>query len=572
MQEKTTLGLCTIVKNEEEMIGQCLESVREAVDEIVIVDTGSTDRTVEIAKSFGARVYHHPWQDSFSEARNYALKFATADWIIHLDADEKLEADDVALLREAIQNSAVNSYLLPIFNYLPEGIISKFYYRRLFRRQGAQYVGRVHNQILIDGPAEMLEIRIHHYGYNLSEEKMQAKYRRTETLIRKQIEDEPDNVFHRFNLVRILRNKGEYDQAIEEGLSALRMPNVKDRIGFYLMIVNDVCHSMILADRPVEIFPLCTEALKHDPLNMDLLFVLAGAYVSTGQYEEAIRYYQKWIQAKKMTNGRPKDVAMSIDTWSLEALVHENIAKCHKYLDNYSLALEYFERAIELDARRIESYKGIALCHLEHKRLKEALTVLERADRAGIGDAFVYYKMGLLCQELNRPYDAIHWLEKSLSLDSDNAEVWNAKSVMELTISQFNEARESLERCLSLAPGHTGARYNRIRLTLLLGEDEAFEQHSKQLLQSKNLPPSLMKEMADLCLQFKKYAQAISLYEKYLLANDRDVDALHNLSTCYLLTGNLEAAKVGYQAVLMINPNYTLSKENLNRIMTVEMQ
>ena len=77
-----SISLCMIVKNEEENLPRCLDSVRDVVDEIVIVDTGSTDRTVEIAESYGAKVFYHPWEGSFSKARNYSLKYATCDWIL----------------------------------------------------------------------------------------------------------------------------------------------------------------------------------------------------------------------------------------------------------------------------------------------------------------------------------------------------------------------------------------------------------------------------------------------------------------------------------------------------------
>ena len=79
-----------IVRDEESRLPACLESIRPAVDEIVIVDTGSTDRTVEIARSFGARVEVHPWQGDFSQARNIALELACGTWILYIDADERL--------------------------------------------------------------------------------------------------------------------------------------------------------------------------------------------------------------------------------------------------------------------------------------------------------------------------------------------------------------------------------------------------------------------------------------------------------------------------------------------------
>ncbi len=77
----STISLCMIVKDdEEEFLPQCLDSVKDVVDEMIIVDTGSTDRTMEIAKSYGARVYEHPWQGSFSEACNYRMQFVINDF------------------------------------------------------------------------------------------------------------------------------------------------------------------------------------------------------------------------------------------------------------------------------------------------------------------------------------------------------------------------------------------------------------------------------------------------------------------------------------------------------------
>ena len=84
------LSLCMIVKNEEKFLAGCLESVKNIVDEIIIVDTGSTDKTIEIANSYNAKVYHFEWKNDFSLARNESIKHATGDWILILDADERL--------------------------------------------------------------------------------------------------------------------------------------------------------------------------------------------------------------------------------------------------------------------------------------------------------------------------------------------------------------------------------------------------------------------------------------------------------------------------------------------------
>jgi glycosyltransferase involved in cell wall biosynthesis len=96
------ISLCMIVKDEETLLPRCLSSIQGVVDEIIVVDTGSTDRTVAIAQSFGASVYHHPWQDDFAAARNESVRYAHGDWILVLDADETLLSDCIPALRQAI--------------------------------------------------------------------------------------------------------------------------------------------------------------------------------------------------------------------------------------------------------------------------------------------------------------------------------------------------------------------------------------------------------------------------------------------------------------------------------------
>src|SRR4030066_1633675 len=100
---RPTISVCMIVKNEEKFLAQCLKSVKDATDEIIIVDTGSADKTVEIAQSFGAKVYHHPWRNSFSEARNHSISYAVCDWILQIDADESLEQADIPLFHSLIR-------------------------------------------------------------------------------------------------------------------------------------------------------------------------------------------------------------------------------------------------------------------------------------------------------------------------------------------------------------------------------------------------------------------------------------------------------------------------------------
>src|SRR5690606_7038665 len=141
------LSVCVIAKNEEKFLGQCLRSIKGIASQIIVVDTGSTDRTVAIAEEHGAEVHHFTWCDDFSAARNAALEHATGDWVLVLDADEELSPEGIAELKQAMNAANTISWRLPIVDAGKESE-GCTYVPRLFRNApGLFYVSRVHEQI-----------------------------------------------------------------------------------------------------------------------------------------------------------------------------------------------------------------------------------------------------------------------------------------------------------------------------------------------------------------------------------------------------------------------------------------
>jgi tetratricopeptide (TPR) repeat protein len=122
--ETVLLSLAMIVKNEEATLAHCLESVKPIVDEMVIIDTGSTDKTVEIAMSFGALVHNFQWRDDFSAARNESLKHCRGDWVLIMDADEALDPLDYEKIKRACTSPFAGAYQLTHRHYLPSAICS----------------------------------------------------------------------------------------------------------------------------------------------------------------------------------------------------------------------------------------------------------------------------------------------------------------------------------------------------------------------------------------------------------------------------------------------------------------
>jgi glycosyltransferase involved in cell wall biosynthesis len=233
--EKPLITLSMIVKNEEKMLAGCLDSVIDLVDEIVIVDTGSTDKTKDIAKLYNAKLYDFKWVDDFAVARNEALKYSTGKWILYLDADERIDIKnlDVNKLRNDLKNAPDNlgGIVLTIESDHSnmDGSTEKHRggYPRLFKNLGypkVYFKGRVHEQItpsLMEHNLGMIssDIKIIHEGYNIPEEEMQKKLKRNYTLLLKHVQEEPLNGYAWYQLGQTLGRL----QLMKESEDAIKM-------------------------------------------------------------------------------------------------------------------------------------------------------------------------------------------------------------------------------------------------------------------------------------------------------------------------------------------------------------
>ena len=219
------LSLCMIVRDEEEMLPRSLAAVRDAVDEIVVVDTGSRDATLEVARSFGAKVIEREWTGSFAAARNASIEAASGDWLLFLDADEVLDPADAPLLRELTGRTWREAFYLVETNHtgeLGDGTAVTHNALRVFRnRPEYRFEGRIHEQIahnLPSGLPERLEptpIRVDHYGYLGAVRDSKEKSRRNIELLRSQLAEGGANPFFHFNLGSELAAAGDASGACE---------------------------------------------------------------------------------------------------------------------------------------------------------------------------------------------------------------------------------------------------------------------------------------------------------------------------------------------------------------------
>ncbi|MFZ0249868.1 MAG: glycosyltransferase [Acidimicrobiales bacterium] len=218
------LTACLIVKDEEQMLSACLESVRDAVDEIVVYDTGSSDRTVEIARQSGATVVEGVWEDSFAVARNAALLHATGEWVLSIDADERLQADPDVLRAQLFPNgSDIEAYLVAIENlHGPGNPRSVHTAIRVFRRTAATWRHRLHEQVgAADDAARRLRTaylsgsRLIHHGYVAEVFDDRNKADRNLELAWAALDDEEVNrSYALMNLGRALESAGQSEEAV----------------------------------------------------------------------------------------------------------------------------------------------------------------------------------------------------------------------------------------------------------------------------------------------------------------------------------------------------------------------
>ena len=228
----TRISACLIVKNEEAVLEKCLASLQGIVDEIVVVDTGSTDRTMEIARRFGAIEGYFEWIKDFSAARNHALSLATGEWALWIDADEQLDPTCLDEFEKAVCRPHIGGFSIEIVNYLDEGgTVTEFVHSptRLFRRlPGVEFSEPIHEQItpsLINLGLPWTPLpaaRIHHDGYREELVKSKDKVKRTLEMLEKAVASNPNDPFQLFNLANTQFVAKTYQQAAETAEKCIR--------------------------------------------------------------------------------------------------------------------------------------------------------------------------------------------------------------------------------------------------------------------------------------------------------------------------------------------------------------
>jgi len=441
-----TISLCMITKNEEHFIAQCINSVKELINEIIVVDTGSNDKTVEIAKSFGAKVYFRAWDDDFSAPRNLSIAKASGDWILVLDADEAIDSSDHEKLNKLTLNPS-NCYLLTQRHYTNDARLSGFtpvkgefphwekgmggYFEsscvRLFpRHPGIEYRNRIH-ELVEPCLAELKRykivssgIRIHHYGHIREVREKKDKSSLYTSLGQKKLREQPTNWKVFFEMGVEHQVNGRYEQAIQAFMRSLEL------LPKYLPTWINLGYALGEAGRYQEAEQALNTALQLNNKAHEAYCNLGVVYMRTERYYFAERCF---IEAVRLN---PEYIN-----------AYCNLGETFMLLGNFEQAFLTFQKALQLLPQCAKAKEGLGITYLMLGRLEEAEKWLKECLKEDASLAGSYYWLSQVYRLTDRIQEAVQTLEKLSQAENQSSRQLNARA-MQASRLQCEQLRKLL--------------------------------------------------------------------------------------------------------------------------------
>jgi len=341
------LSVCMITLNEENDLSKCLKSVKPFADEIIIVDTGSTDKTKGIAKQFGAKLFDFTWVDDFSAARNVSLDHATGDWILVIDADEIISKEDLKKIKFIIEKTDSDAFFLDQRNYTTntkvhgwkpvdhykeckgDGFFSNPIIRLFRNKKEIRFSNKIHEMVdksllKISAKVENSGIPIHHYGPLRSEEFINKKREKYLRIGLAQIKETPDNPRPYYEVAMIYKNTGKFEKA-EEFFKKVAVLDER-----YLLVYTN----------------------------------LGEVYGKRGDLKRAVEAYRKSIELK------PKNENAFI-----------NLSLIYTQKNKFNEAISLLVKALDNNPKSSTAYNNLALLMVKKKDYAKAVKILTTAHK-----------------------------------------------------------------------------------------------------------------------------------------------------------------------------------------------
>lgn len=490
------LSLCMIVRDNARTIGPCLESIRPWVDEMVVVDTGSRDETPRLAEALGARVYHFPWCDDFSAARNESLRHARGRWIFWMDSDDTINADCGRRLRELAARDADPSLLGYVIQVHCPGAgedglwdITVVDHVKLFRnRPGMRFDGRIHEQILpairaAGGEVSFTDLFVVHSGYDHSPDGQKKKLERDLRLLHLELAERPEHPFTLFNLGMTHADVGEFDVAagyLRRSIAAAGPGESHLRKAHALLI-----HCLAQTGRSEDAWGACEKSLTLFPEDAELRFRRAGLLQEAGRLAEAADGYRDLLGPQR------ERYFTSVDRGITGFKARQSLALVYQDQGDWAAAEAEWRKVTEEAPGYRPGWRGLGDALLHSGRLAEALELANR-----------------LSADVRLKAEGHLLRGRALTLGG-----------------RLEEARAELERAVAERPGDADMAHTFCRFLFEHAEPGEAE------------------------------ATLVALVRR----EPNDGSAWHNLGTVYLRLGRPAEAEVAYRESLRLRPAHALT-------------
>lgn len=560
------LTAALIVKNEEQFLAQCLDAMNGKVDEIVVVDTGSTDRTVEIATEFGAKVSEFAWVNDFSAARNASLEQASGDWILWIDADEIVAENSWNAIHEALIRSHFGGYFLTIVNFTDEGEKSTYTHApvRLFQRHDAiRFEGTIHEQVApsIDRLglpcAQLNGATILHYGYKPSIMQDRDKMNRTISMLQAQIEAEPNEAFHWFNLANAYSVEGSHEEVIPAAKKCLELMEPGNSFGS--LTYQLLASSLTAMGRVDESLSTASEARDRGYFTILNQFELAHALYRNRQFGPALETIEQCLEMAWPEGMTGDKGIVTHKSHVLQAQILTEMGRLPK-------ALEIIDKALEVDP-------NFGLAHFAKGVILERIGKLsEAAAEFSISAEDASYGVPCLVAgarvtgQLGDAHLATSMLEKAWRRAPSSGEIWSlwAESAQALGDPQLMlNCYEAYATCFE---PNVSVWVNWARALQTLGRANDARAKYEELSTWAANDANMWLNYGDFVYQQGEFANAAACYESALKIDPENAEAWFVLGNSFANLGLFSGAVVSYQQTLRIDPNHSKAVHNLSMV------
>ncbi|PFG12722.1 glycosyltransferase [Bacillus sp. es.036] len=346
---KNSISLCMIVKNEEDFISNCLNSVKEVVSEIIIVDTGSTDRTIEIAKQHNATIIEEEWKNDFSLSRNIGLEHANGEWILFLDADEELCSESIEELKKWIVYPDADAYFFRVYNHFGEKgkeasvnpTIRMFQNRPEYRFSGA-----IHEQIADsiqrfnpEARFVMTSVCVDHYGYQPTIRDQKNKTTRNITLLKEELQSNPNNPFHLYNIGIEYLQLSDFENALRCFKKSREL--VDPKVNYTHLLYKCEARCLGALNRIDEAITCCNAGIEAFPEYTDLHHYKGSYFMASGDFPSAKESLTRAIQLSEPKYYHTEAGIGTFSTHYLLGLVNESLSEDNEAIDHYYCSYQY---------------------------------------------------------------------------------------------------------------------------------------------------------------------------------------------------------------------------------------